>query len=134
MNPESSYYVCFDELDLGYSDYLLNELDDEIAKHVPQYKEYLEVVKELGSLSFTLENFSSAWSRRSSLSEIEPISGLAQLFEFSVVGYLKPGGRGGGSEYVWRYRDPRARFNAASESFRVHPGFKEALDLLTGRS
>ncbi|MFJ4969675.1 P-loop ATPase, Sll1717 family [Streptomyces sp. NPDC088755] len=81
----------------GYSDYLLNELDDEIAKHVPQYKEYLEVVKELGSLSFTLENFSSAWSRRSSLSEIEPISGLAQLFEFSVVGYLKPGGRGGGS-------------------------------------
>lgn len=118
----------------GYSDYLLNELDDEIAKHVPQYKEYLEVVKELGSLSFSLDNFSTAWANRSALSDIDPVHALGQLFEFSVVGYLKPGGRGGGSEYVWRYRDPRARFNASSESFRVHPGFKEALDLLTGRS
>ncbi|MFE0173808.1 P-loop ATPase, Sll1717 family [Streptomyces sp. NPDC059002] len=118
----------------GYSDYLLNELDDEIAKHVPQYKEYLEVVKELGSLQFSLENFATAWSRRPSLLGIEPVSALGQLFEFSVVGYLKPGGRGGGSEYVWRYRDPRARFNSSSEVFRVHPGFKEALDLLTGRS
>jgi len=34
----------------GYSEYLLNELDDEIAKHVPAYKEYLEVVKELGGV------------------------------------------------------------------------------------
>jgi hypothetical protein len=113
----------------GYSDYLLNELDDEIAKHVPQYKEYLEVVKELRSLRFSLEDFSAAWSRRSSLSGTDPIGALGQLFEFSVVGYLKPGGRGGGSEYVWRYRDPRARFNSSSEVFRVHPGFKEALDL-----
>ncbi|MFI9246962.1 P-loop ATPase, Sll1717 family [Streptomyces sp. NPDC053086] len=114
----------------GYSDYLLNELDDEIAKHVPQYKEYLEVVKELGSLQFALEDFRSTWARRASLSDVDPIFALGQLFEFSVVGYLKPGGRGGGSEYVWRYRDPRARFNASSEVFRVHAGFKEALDLV----
>ncbi|MFF9756333.1 P-loop ATPase, Sll1717 family [Streptomyces sp. NPDC014344] len=114
----------------GYSDYLLNELDDEIAKHVPQYKEYLEVVKELGSLQFALEDFRSTWERRASLADVDPVFALGQLFEFSVVGYLKPGGRGGGSEYVWRYRDPRARFNASSEVFRVHPGFKEALDLV----
>ncbi|MFD3880835.1 P-loop ATPase, Sll1717 family [Streptomyces microflavus] len=113
----------------GYSGYLLNELDDEIAKHVPQYKEYLEVVKELGAMQFSLVDFSAAWSRRSTLADISAKVGLSQLFEFSVVGYLKPGGRGGGSEYVWRYRDPRARFNATSEVFRIHAGFKEALDL-----
>ncbi|MEV7183364.1 hypothetical protein [Kitasatospora sp. NPDC093102] len=113
----------------GYSDYLLNELDDEIAKHVPQYKEYLEVVKEIGSTQFSLSEFQEAFARRSNLSEVDAASALGQLFEFSVVGYLKPGGRGGGSEYVWRYRDPRARFNATSEVFRVHAGFKEALDL-----
>lgn len=118
----------------GYSDYLLNELDDEIAKHVPQYKEYLEVVKELGSVQFSLDNFSETWSRRASLTGVDPVFALGQLFEFSVVGYLKPGGRGGGSEYVWRYRDPRARFNSSSEVFRVHPGFKEALDLLARQS
>ncbi|WP_420856231.1 P-loop ATPase, Sll1717 family [Streptomyces abyssalis] len=112
-----------------YSDYLLSELDDEIAKHVPQYKEYMEVLKEIGSLQFSLVAFEGAWLRRSLNAQVEPIVALSQLFEFSVVGYLKPGGRGGGSEYVWRYRDPRARFNAASEVFRIHPGFKEALDL-----
>jgi hypothetical protein len=113
-----------------YSDYLLNELDDEIAKHVPDYREYLEVLKEVGSVQFTLTEFSANWRRRAALSQIEPAAGLASLFEFSVIGYLKPGGRGGGSEYVWRYLDPRARFNAGAESFRVHAGFKEALDLV----
>ncbi len=115
----------------AYSDYLLSELDDEIAKHVPNYKEYLEVLKELGKVQFSLDEFSNAWYRRSTvLVGIRPVDGLLELFEFSVVGYLKPGGRGGGSEYVWRYLDPRARFNSTSEVFRVHAGFKEALDLV----
>lgn len=113
----------------AYSEYLLNELDDEIAKHVPLYKEYLEVLKELGSINFSVEGFAVAWERRPSLEGVTHLQGLAELFEFSVVGYLKPGGRGGGSEYVWRYRDPRARFNAGAETYRIHPGFKESLDL-----
>lgn len=114
----------------NYSDYLLSELDDEIAKHVPNYREYLEVVKEIGELQFSGEDFRQAWTRRRSLEAEDPVVGLSQLFEFSVIGYLKPGGRGGGSEYVWRYHDPRARFNSFAETYRVHPGFKEALDLV----
>jgi len=113
----------------GYSDYLLNELDDEIAKHVPAYKDYLEVVKEIGSVQFSAETFADAWNRRAELASVSPISALNDLFEFSVVGYLKPGGRGGGSEYVWRYLDSRARFNPTADTYRVHPGFKEAFDL-----
>ena len=113
----------------AYSDYLLNELDDEIAKHVPKYKDYLEVVKELGSLQFSAEEFRTAWEKRASLRAVDAIVGLSELFEFSVVGYLKPGGSGGGSEYVWRYHDPRARFSPTAETYRVHAGFKEALDL-----
>lgn len=112
-----------------YSEYLLNELDDEIAKHAPNYKVYLEVIKEVGSLNFSLRSFQQAWNRRSALSALEPLDALNELFEFSAVGYLKPGGRGGGSEYVWRYLDPRARFNPTAETYRVHPGFKEALGL-----
>lgn len=112
-----------------YSNYLLNELDDEIAKHVPDYKEYLEVVKDLGNLQFSSSEFKEAWDKRAALAATDSSQGLASLFEFSVVGYLKPGGSGGGSEYVWRYLDPRARFNPAADTYRVHPGFKEALDL-----
>lgn len=112
-----------------YSDYLLNELDDEMAKHVPLYKEYLDILRSVGAEKFSLEQFSQPMSRRSVLAGGDPLEALADLFEFSVISYLKPGGRGGGSEYVWRYRDPRARFDATVESFRVHPGLKEALDL-----
>ena len=118
----------------AYSDYLLRELDDEIAKHVPDYREYLEVLKLIGNVQFTSEQFEATWADRPTLSDDEWQDGLSRLFEFSVIGYLKSGGGGGGSKYVWRYLDARARFDAAAETYRVHPGFKEALDLIQRRS
>jgi hypothetical protein len=115
-----------------YSAYLLRELDDEIAKHVPQYKEYLEVLKRVGSVQFSPDQFREEWKERTALGGFDPLKALEELFEFSVVGYLKSGGGGGGSKYVWRYQDPGARFDPAAETFRVHAGFKEALDLVYG--
>jgi hypothetical protein len=117
----------------GYSDYLLHELDDEIAKHVPDYKEYLEVLKSLGDIQFTSEQFREGWAQRPRLEGSDWRSGLGSLFEFSVIGYLKSGGGGGGSKNVWRYFDARARFDSAAELYRVHAGFKEALDLVHRR-
>lgn len=114
----------------AYSDYLLNELDDEIAKHVPAYREYMEVLKSLGSEKFEFDQFAEVFSQREILAGLDPKSALEELFDFSVISYLKPGGRGGGSEYVWRYKDPRARFDSTVPSYRVHPGFKEALGLI----
>ncbi len=75
----------------GYSDYLLRELDDEIAKHVPDCREYLEVLKSIGNIQFTSEVFHDAWSGRPALSGESWEAGLASLFEFSVIGYLKSG-------------------------------------------
>ncbi len=54
---------------------------------------------------------------------------LRQLFEFSIVAYQKTGGTGGGSGYVWRYLDSRARFDESATYFRVHPGLIEGLGL-----
>ncbi|MBY6676523.1 hypothetical protein HQ314_06310 [Rhodococcus sp. BP-332] len=113
-----------------YSDYLLNEIDDEIAKHVPEYRSYLEIIKSVGSEKFELGDFENVSQTHSAPNETAPRDALGQLFEFSVVGYLRPGGRGGGSTYVWRYKDPRARFDPSASSFRVHPGFKEVLGLV----
>jgi hypothetical protein len=121
----------------SYSDYLLNELDDEIAKHVPRYKEYLEVVGSIGRERFSREQFVEAWAKRKPLADIDPSLALQQLFDFSVIGYLKTGGGGGGSQWAWRYRDirpHRAVVPADAETLRVHPGFKEALDLTKGSS
>lgn len=113
----------------AYSDYLLNEIDDEIAKHVPQYKDYLEVLKIVGSEKFEFTTFADVFDQREELAGMSPMDALSELFAFSVISYLRPGGRGGGSEYVWRYKDPRARFDSNIDSFRVHPGFKEVLGL-----
>jgi hypothetical protein len=75
----------------AYSDYLLRELDDEIAKHVPDYREYLEVLKSIGNIQFTSRVFADAWAGRPTLADGSWEAGLAALFEFSVIGYLKSG-------------------------------------------
>ena len=68
-------------------------------------------------------------SRRSMLPEDLSLSQLlSRLFEYSVIGYYRPGGGGfGGADYVWKYRERRSLFNENASSYRVHPGFMEVL-------
>jgi hypothetical protein len=117
----------------GYSQYLRQELVDEIHKHVPDYQEYLQVLINIRDLRFLRSDFDREWTARPSLAEISPVDGLRELFEFSVVGYRRSGGGGGGSRYVFRYLDPSALFDEAATEFQVHAGFKEVLDLTTRR-
>jgi len=115
-----------------YSAYLLSELDDEILKHHPDYRTYIEILKSLESLQFTLKDFTEACEKRLKFlpSDVEPIGILKVLFEFSLVGYYAPGGGGfGGSEYIWRYKDVRSQFNEAALNYRIHAGLKEVLGL-----
>ncbi len=119
-----------------YSEYLLDELDDEIAKHVPDYKDFLEIVASIGRETFTRNQFREACAKRAHLKGRDPDLALQQLFDFSVVGYLKTGGGGGGSKWAWRYLDARPHRAVipadADTQLHVHPGFKEALDLTKG--
>lgn len=115
-----------------YSQYFLTELDDEIFKHIPNYEVYIEILKSLDSLQFTKEDFRLACENRSKMLPANwDLAGiLRELFEFSLIGYYIAGGGGyGGSEYIWKYTEPRARFNETSTIFRVHPGLKEVLGL-----
>src|SRR5439155_12412415 len=111
-------------------DYLLRELDDEIHKHLPDYEDYLELVKSIGALQFKRSEFEEACRRRPELLHgLQPEVVLSELFRFSVLGYQRAGGAGGGSEYVWAHLDSRARFDEVASNFRVHPGFMEAFGL-----
>ena len=115
-----------------YSAYLLSELDDEIPKHHPNFRTYIEILKSLESLQFTLQDFKEACERRKTFlfPDIEPLGILGILFDFSLVGYYAPGGGGfGGSEYIWKYKDVRSQFNEAALNYRIHAGLKEVLGL-----
>jgi len=115
-----------------YSQYFLSELDDEIFKHMPHYEAIIEVLKLLDSLQFTKDDFVAACKNRSGMlpKEYDPNLLLGELFDFSLIAYYSPGGGGyGGAEYVWKYKDSRARFNEFAASFRIHPGLKEVLGL-----
>ena len=115
-----------------YSEYLLSELEDEIFKHVPDYEQYMELLKTLDALDFELGDFETVCAQRANTvpGGKDAMAILRELFEFSVVGFYQAGGQGyGGSGYVWKYQNPRARFNEAATRFKVHPGFREVLGL-----
>ncbi len=115
----------------GYSEYLNAELDDEIYKHLPEYKKYLDLLRTIGAWQFENKAFETATNERADLSEGEtPISILEKLYDYSIIGFYRAGGRGyGGSEYVFRYREPRTKFDSTAFRFRVHPGLIEVLGL-----
>lgn len=116
-----------------YSRYFLEELDDEIHKHIPEYEKILEIIKKIGYYQFSLENFTEAFHDKMNLfdnTNIAPVELLKKMFEFSIIGYYKAGGMGyGGSEYIFKYKDSRNQFEENAKSYRVHLGFIEALGL-----
>lgn len=115
-----------------YSTYFLNELDDEIHKHIPVYEHILEVIKSIGYHQFDSTDFENAIDRKKSLftQEINIYSSLKNLFEFSIIGYYKAGGSGyGGSEYIFKYKNPRSQFEEEARNYRVHPGLIDFLGL-----
>ena len=127
----------FDNIDVNqakteYSNYFLNELDDEIHKHIPGYRDYLEIFKSIGVLQFSRNDYTDAFSKKKEIFQHirDPIDILKQLFDFSVIGFYKAGGKGyGGSEYVYKYKDPRAQFDETAQKFRLHPGLMDVLGL-----
>ena len=113
-----------------YSDYLLAELDDEIHKHIPKYKDYLELLRALGVWQFTRDELVALHEKRAG-EDLPPVDSiLGELYHYSLIGFYRPGGRGyGGSEYVFRYKEPRTRFDPTAARFRVHTGLIDVLGL-----
>ena len=87
---------------------------------------------DMGVWQFTLDEFKKRYSNPKMLTQVQtaPERILEELFEFSVIGFYRVGGKGyGGSEYVFRYKEPRMAFDIGAPRFRIHPGFIDALGL-----
>lgn len=119
-----------------YSKYLRKELVDEMHQHFPQESSAFDILRVLGAQSFTLKAFTEA--HRDLLARRPDLPGFAlmlrELYDFSAIGFLKIGGSGGGSEWVWRYQDTDAEYDERATIFRIHSGLKEVLGLKQGRA
>ena len=135
LNPDRENLINNKDINdakVEYSKYFLDELDDEIHKHIPKYENILEVIKSIGYHQFDMEDFNLAIEKKKSLltDDINAYASLKNLFEFSIIGYYKAGGGGyGGSEYIFRYKNTRSQFEEGARTYRVHPGLIDFLGL-----
>lgn len=115
---------------IEYSEYFLREIDDEVHKHLPDYEKHLDVLRSIGKWQFEKDEFETAFKAQYSSSALTPSEAIEKLFDLSIIGFYRAGGRGfGGSEYAFKYRDPRTRFDHTSSRFRIHPGLIEVMGL-----
>lgn len=115
---------------IEFSEYFLREIDDEVHKHMPDYERHLDVLRALGKWQFEREEFDRTYREQYPGSPLTPADALEKLYEFSFIGFYRAGGRGfGGSEYMFKYREPRTRFDQTSTRYRIHPGLIEVMGL-----
>jgi hypothetical protein len=113
-----------------FSEYFLREIDDEVHKHMPNYDQELDVLRALGKWQFDRAEFEAAFRQQQPNAPTPASEVLEKLYEFSFIGFYRAGGRGfGGSEYMFKYREPRTRFDPTSTRFRIHPGLIEVMGL-----
>lgn len=119
-----------------HSKYMQRELVDEMHQHFPAERMAFDLLRTIGFLSFTLNRFREVHHEFSARQKDAPTYSefLRELYNFSAIGYLKVGGSGGGSEWVWRHEDTDAEYDERASVFRVHSGLKEVLSLKQGRA
>jgi len=137
-DPESEKLITnrdIHNIKKDYSNYLYSELKDEVSAKYKDFDIYLEVLRDMHKTIFTIDDYEKSFKAVSSRLGIKENSStvLERLYEFSVIGFYKPGGGGyGGATYCYRYTDPNIKFNPKATNYKVHPGFKEYLELIDG--
>jgi len=117
-----------------YSKYLKAELDDEIEPHWPRWSEALQACSELATITFSRDDFRSAYNKRKSTNnKYDADEALEALYGFSVIGYRRGIGSGG-SGWVFQYTDPDAGWDNGANKLKVHLGLKEFAKLREERS
>jgi hypothetical protein len=116
----------------AYSDYLVQELDDEIHATYKEWKRYLDALRRIHTTRFTRQDFERAFDAlKLHKRGLDAEAALEMLYRYGIIGFTKIGGGGyGGSAVAFSYRDASINFDPAAPSFSVHPGLKEALELI----
>lgn len=116
------------QVDKAFSNYLKEELIDEIHGILPDIKEVLMVISEIRKWNFTIEEFKLQYQKAvdsGSVKTSNPDLVLKILFHFSVVGN-QPKNQ---TLQFFRYKNKESRFNF-NERVVVHRGLFKALQIL----
>ena len=117
------------EAESAYSQFLLDELVDELHKQRPEVEQYFDCLREVGVTVFKIEDWIAASERRTqAVSEGVAKDQLTVLFQCSAIGFPKVGGKEGGSGFSFAHTDRNAKPDFA-RTIRVHWGLKKALDV-----
>lgn len=117
-----------------YSEYLKDELDDEIKPHWDEWADGLRACSRTQTITFQKEDFLKNYKAlKSKTNPYDGEAALEQLYRFSVVGYLRPSG-GGGSSWSFRYSDENAGWDGTASRLKVHIGLKEHAQLKEERA
>lgn len=79
-----------------YSEYLKDELADEIDPHWPDWTDGLRACSKTQTITFQKEDFLAHYKKiKAAKNPLNGDAALEQLYRFSIVGYLRPSGGGG---------------------------------------
>jgi hypothetical protein len=112
-----------------YSHYLVREFDDEFAGASTGWKEILEVIRRLHKEVFGRDEFNTEFAKLQNWGQSAD-DVLESLYMFGLIGFIKRGGRAGGTDIVFRYKSPSVALDPEASQFRVHPGLKEYLGVV----
>jgi hypothetical protein len=114
-------------VDKAFSNYLREELTDELFAILPDISAVFDTVSQLRKWNFSVREFDRAYSRqkqRGSVKEKDASFVLQVLFLFDVIGNSPRPGR-----YVFHYKNREARLNF-NERIVVHRGLFKSLQII----
>lgn len=115
------------EADKSYSNYLRNELIDEMHGLVPEISGVFRVISQIRKWNFSVEEFREAYLQQYAIGAVKSKDVdfiLQTLFYFSVVGNsVRPGVE------IFRYQNPEAMLNF-TERLVVHRGLMKSLQII----
>ena len=114
-------------VDKGFSNYLRQELTDELFAILPDIANIFDAISQLRKWNFSIPELQKAYSQQVDngfIKERNVKFVLQVLFLFSVIGNTPRTGR-----YVFRYQNREARLNF-NERVVVHRGLFKALQIL----
>lgn len=116
------------QVDKGFSNYLKEEIIDEIHAQLPDIQIIFSIISQIRKWNFTIQEFNNTYMqyyKKGTVKNGNVDYILQMLFDFSIIGN-RPKNR---SISFFRYINPEARFNF-KENIVVHRGLFKALQIL----